>query len=171
MSLGDAFLFLILKFYKISESTALQVSVFCLLLWCVRISATCWVGQFCACTGYPLHLPGIGPHSLFVIPTELTRLGRLETPSCNSHNRQRRSVAFLAFLKWADKFDVCLFIYILFRKLLRPPLWSSAQSFWLQIQRSLIRFPALPDFLRSMWSGTGSTQPRENNWGTTWMKK
>jgi hypothetical protein len=28
-----------------------------------------------------------------------------------------------------------------------PPLWSSGQSFWLQIQRSRVRFPALPDFL------------------------
>jgi hypothetical protein len=31
----------------------------------------------------------------------------------------------------------------------RPPLWSSGQSFWLQIERSWVRFPALPDFLRS----------------------
>ena len=45
----------------------------------------------------------------------------------------------------------------------RPPLWSSGQSFWLQIQRSRVRFPALPDFLRSGGSGTGSTQPREVN--------
>ena len=44
-----------------------------------------------------------------------------------------------------------------------PPLWSSGQSFWLQIQRSRVRFPALPDFLSSSWSGTGSTQPREVN--------
>jgi len=29
---------------------------------------------------------------------------------------------------------------------MRPPLWSSGQSFWLQIQRSRVRFPALPDF-------------------------
>jgi len=28
----------------------------------------------------------------------------------------------------------------------RPPLWSSGQIFWLQIQRSRVRFPALPDF-------------------------
>jgi hypothetical protein len=36
-----------------------------------------------------------------------------------------------------------------------PPLWSSGQ-----IQRSRVRFPGLPDFLRSSGSGTGSTQPR-----------
>ena len=41
--------------------------------------------------------------------------------------------------------------------------WSSGQSFWLQIQRSRVRFPALPDFLSSSGSGTGSTQPREVN--------
>jgi hypothetical protein len=31
------------------------------------------------------------------------------------------------------------------------------------IQRSPVRFPALLDFLRSRGSGTGSTQPREDN--------
>jgi hypothetical protein len=51
----------------------------------------------------------------------------------------------------------------------RLPLWSSGQNSWLQIQRSWVRFPALPDFLRS-GSVTGSTQPREDNWGATWMK-
>ena len=44
-----------------------------------------------------------------------------------------------------------------------PPLLSSGQSFWLQIQRSRVRFPALSDFLSSSGSGTGSTQPREVN--------
>ena len=43
----------------------------------------------------------------------------------------------------------------------------SGQSFWLQIQRSRVRFPALPDFLSTSGSGTGSTQPREVNWGAT----
>jgi hypothetical protein len=37
------------------------------------------------------------------------------------------------------------------------------QSVWLQIQRSRVRFTALPDFLRSGGSGTGSTQPRQDN--------
>jgi hypothetical protein len=45
----------------------------------------------------------------------------------------------------------------------RPPLWSSGQSFSLQIQRSRVLFPSLPKFLRSRGSGTGSTQPREDN--------
>ena len=44
-----------------------------------------------------------------------------------------------------------------------PPMWSSGQSFWLQIQRSRVRFPALPDFQSGSGSGTGSTQPREFN--------
>jgi hypothetical protein len=52
-----------------------------------------------------------------------------------------------------------------------PPLWPSGQNSWLQIQRSWVRFPELPDFLRSSGSGTGSTQPREYNWGATWMEK
>jgi hypothetical protein len=43
-----------------------------------------------------------------------------------------------------------------------PPLWSSGHSTWLQIQRSRVRFPTLPDFLSSNGSGTGSTQPRED---------
>jgi hypothetical protein len=43
-----------------------------------------------------------------------------------------------------------------------PPLWSSGQSSWLEIQRSGVRFRALPDFLRSSGSVTGSTQPRDD---------
>jgi hypothetical protein len=56
-----------------------------------------------------------------------------------------------------------------FKKCL-PPLCSSGQSSWLQIQRSRVQFSLLPDFLRSSGSGTGSTHPREYNWGATWKK-
>jgi hypothetical protein len=48
-----------------------------------------------------------------------------------------------------------------------PPLWSSGQSSWLQIRR--------PGFdsrhyqkKKNSGSGTGSTQPREFNWGASW---
>jgi hypothetical protein len=53
----------------------------------------------------------------------------------------------------------------------RPPLWSSCQSFWVQIQRYGFDSRELPDFLRSSGSGTGSTQPREYKWGATWKTK
>jgi hypothetical protein len=41
-----------------------------------------------------------------------------------------------------------------------PPLWSSGQSSWLQVR---VLFLALPDFLRSSGSGTGSVQSLEYN--------
>jgi hypothetical protein len=41
---------------------------------------------------------------------------------------------------------------------------------WLQIQRSQVRFPALPDF-QSSGSGMECTQPHEYNYGATWKKK
>jgi hypothetical protein len=52
----------------------------------------------------------------------------------------------------------------------RPPLWSSGQEFLATDPEVRIRFPALPDFLRSSGSGTGSTHPRQYNWGATWKK-
>jgi ABC-type phosphonate transport system ATPase subunit len=41
--------------------------------------------------------------------------------------------------KWCREFEAG-------RSDVRPPLWSSGQSSWLQIQRSRVRFPTLPDF-------------------------
>jgi hypothetical protein len=49
-----------------------------------------------------------------------------------------------------------------FKRIQEQNLWSSGQSSWLQIQRTRVPFPALPDFLRS-GSGTESTQPRVDN--------
>jgi hypothetical protein len=78
---------------------------------------------------------------------------------------------------WLQNGDVLCFlwgtnwIYICYVEESRPPLWSSGQSSWLQIQRSLVRFLAIPDFLRSSGSRMGSTQPRGYNWGATWKKK
>jgi hypothetical protein len=72
------------------------------------------------------------------------------------------------FIFWKEVFVACHFNIPVVCP--RPPLWSSGQSSWLQIQRSRVWFPALPDFL-SRGSGTGSTQPREDNWGATWMEK
>jgi hypothetical protein len=51
-----------------------------------------------------------------------------------------------------------------------PSLWSSGQTSWLQTQWSRVRFPALPDFLSSSGSGTGSTHSREDKWGATWKR-
>jgi hypothetical protein len=34
-----------------------------------------------------------------------------------------------------------------------------------------VRFPVLPDFLKSSPSGTGSTQSREYNYAVAWKKK
>jgi hypothetical protein len=52
------------------------------------------------------------------------------------------------------KYGTCIFIF----------LFDAGRKYsWLQIQRSRVRFPVLPDFLRSSDSETESTQPREDN--------
>jgi hypothetical protein len=49
-----------------------------------------------------------------------------------------------------------------------PPLWSSSQSSWLQIWRPGFDSRHYQKKKTSRGSGTGSTQPREYNWGATW---
>ena len=90
----------------------------------------------------------------------------------NVHKTLRDTGVCCASTKFQFNITVPLSVYFelsFFMFMVRPPLWSSGQSFWLQIQRSRVRFPALPDFLSSSGSGTGSTQPREINWGATWV--
>jgi hypothetical protein len=64
---------------------------------------------------------------------------------------------------WLQNGDVLCFmwgtnwIYICYVEESRPPLLSTGHNSWLQSQRSHVRFPALPDFLRSSVSGTEST--------------
>ena len=51
-----------------------------------------------------------------------------------------------------------------------PPIWYSDEHVWLPSKSSRVRFPAiLWNFSGSVGSGTGSTQPREDNWVATWM--
>jgi hypothetical protein len=74
------------------------------------------------------------------------------------------------YLLWSVLMSILLISFLGGWMQLQPHVWSSGQSTWLQIQRSRVLFPALPDFLKSSVSGTGSTQPREYNWGATWYK-
>jgi ribosomal protein L37E len=48
------------------------------------------------------------------------------------------------------------------------PLWSSGQSSWLQIRRPGFDSRHYQKKKQNSGSGTGSTQPREYNWGATW---
>jgi hypothetical protein len=62
-------------------------------------------------------------------------------------------------------------IYLIPHAFHGPPLWSSGEGSWLQIQRYRIRFPARPHFLRNSESRTASSQSREYNSGATWKKQ
>jgi hypothetical protein len=95
------------------------------------------------------------PISHFIVDRQKNKLPPHANTNSNIHPKIPSSEQNLLFRKW----------------IVWPPLWSSGQSFWLQIQRSRVRFPTLQDFLRSRGSGTGSTQSREDKWGATWMKK
>jgi hypothetical protein len=74
----------------------------------------------------------------------------------------------LMFQNFAHR-HIYIYIYIYIYEYIyikRPPLWSSGQSSWLQIRRR--GFDSRHYQKKSSGSGTGSTQPREYNWGATW---
>jgi hypothetical protein len=60
---------------------------------------------------------------------------------------------------------------LLFSYLVIIILVTASVVYWSEFQATdpevRVRFPELPDFLRSSGFGTGSTQPREYNWGAT----
>jgi hypothetical protein len=101
-----------------------------------------------------LHISGL--------PSSLT-IERIQTAVCVMCRKPGESVEFSCLL-WAMNLGVL--VHSIWPQLL----WSSGQRSWLQIQRSWVWFPLLPDFLRNSGSGTGSTQPREYNWGATWKR-
>jgi hypothetical protein len=80
----------------------------------------------------------------------------------NSTNRIGSIVVMEIF--YINRWEIPVYLWSLWN-IFRPPLWSSVQRSWLQIQRSRIQFSALLDFLRSSGSWTESTQHREDNWG------
>jgi len=83
--------------------------------------------------------------SLRALRTGASQKGRMSTAGIRKHVLKRGKLMHLA-TRIVFKYEV------VFK---RPPLWSSGQSFWLQIQRFRVRFPALLDFLSSSGSGTG----------------
>jgi hypothetical protein len=89
----------------------------------------------------------------------------------NAPNRLSRKSGTFRRREWTCLINTrnCFLIAVSLQSVLNTcnkiPLWSSGQSSWLQIQR--------PEFdsrhyQKSSGSGTGSTQPREYNWGATW---
>jgi hypothetical protein len=82
---------------------------------------------------------------------------------CQSHH------SYLILLSCVSWIYLSLLLNVLF--------WDSDRlcglvvSSWLHIQKSRLRFPALPDFLIRSESETGSTQPREHNREATLKKQ
>jgi hypothetical protein len=105
-------------------------------------------------------------HPFFNPSASLSKTAQLPvlSPYCLAWQRSNTNMTQQKKIIFQNSLWACSFFFW-------PALWSSGQSFWLQFQRSWVRFLALPDFLRCRGSGTGSTEPREDNWGATWMKK
>jgi hypothetical protein len=98
-------------------------------------------------TSREIRIPSVKTHKDFIC----SQLSALEVWSLH----------YAPFISMLKEFTILKAMYIT-----GPPLWSSGHSSWLQIRRSLIRFPGTT---RKKISGsrTGSTEPREYNWGAT----
>jgi hypothetical protein len=68
----------------------------------------------------------------------------------------REDIRAVVNFYWQKVLEQLTFTHVFVFSMVRPSLWSSGQNFWLQIQRFQIKFPALPDFLISSGSETGS---------------
>jgi hypothetical protein len=88
--------------------------------------------------------PSYGRESHQGCPTEHNR-GTALYLTLPESNRSIKMSSVLCTLHWSELWAWSA-----------PPLLSSGHSSWLQIQRSRVRFPALPHFLRSSGSGTSA---------------
>jgi hypothetical protein len=89
---------------------------------------------------------------------------------------RQKPASLLIWLGWNSISQATLTVQSMYRNFVvrmevRPPLWSSGQSSWLQSQRYQVRFPVLPGFLSGSGSGMGSTQPLEHKWWAASKKK
>jgi hypothetical protein len=96
-----------------------------------------------------------------------------ETVQCNCRNMGSSCSAYETYTNtlwanWSFFSSLKQFVHVVCKEW--PPLWSSGRSSWLQIQRSRVRFPPLPDLLRCSGSETGYVQPCEDNWGAVSRK-
>jgi hypothetical protein len=106
--------------------------------------------------------------------TDWTGRHALECYGTSDESKAQRRMSALNETRFdTRRTNVCVRVRLMFCNLIlvlltcisghkKPPLCSSNQSSWLQTQRCWVRFPALPDFLNSIGSGTGSTRPRED---------
>jgi hypothetical protein len=79
--------------------------------------------------------------------------------SCTRNNHAERTLTPIMSLLAQQEYNNIIYN--------NTPLWSTDRSHWIQIQRSRVQFPVLPDFQRTNGSVMGSTQPCDDNWGTT----
>jgi hypothetical protein len=88
--------------------------------------------------------------------TNIMRGGR--GPHVSDHSNKKKGLFRPNGISSIDFVNSFLLFISLRLVALRPPLWSEFLATDSEVR---VRFPALPNFLRSVGSGTGSTQPCE----------